>query len=310
MNWLRTVLGAFVAMLIVIGIAVPLTTHLAPLTGRQVFAVRGASMEPAIPMGAMIVVADHGTDDLAAGDVITWRGDNGVWVTHRIVQVVDEGGERMFQTQGDANEKPDGFVVPARAVIGSVEFWIPLAGFALIILATPAGIICWLSFALGLLLADSLLGGKANGSWPRLASPSSQRAAASRDAAERSAMAAAVLARVHRTLRDSPAEPPAAAGWPIHFEGVTVFGDDRLLLDEMTRCADGDHRRCITDVRPRACLIQTQAASAGAPAADPELHPEPVAARALAVALPSVPEVATRDEDVAWVSREVSRAAA
>jgi len=48
---------------------------------------------------------------------------------------------------------------------------------------------------------------------------------------------------------------PKGTGWPIHFEGVTVHGDDLSPLDDMLRCAEGDHSRCVTEVRPRACVI-------------------------------------------------------
>lgn len=159
MRWVRYLLGTLTAVIIAVGVLLPLATRVAPALGHQIVAVRGGSMEPAIPLGALIIVTPRDPADLVTGDIITWRGDNDVWVTHRIVEIFEGDGARHFRTQGDANPSPDGALVPQRAVIGSVDTWVPGLGYALLMLATPTGVISWLSFGLALLVADSLLTG-------------------------------------------------------------------------------------------------------------------------------------------------------
>lgn len=227
MPWLRRTLGVLIALLIGIGIAVPAVSILAPMFGRQAIAIRGGSMEPAIPLGALIVISGRQVEDLGAGDVVTWRTESGVLVTHRVQQIVVENGELFVQTKGDANATPDPAAVPASAIIGAVDAWVPLLGFASIMLGTPTGVLSWISFGLALLVTDTLVAGLGT---------------------QRSGPQSAT--------RRSAAGAPSASGWPIHFVGVTVDGFDLSLLDDMSRCADGDHSRC-----PTSAIIARRAAA-------------------------------------------------
>lgn len=241
MRPLRLTLSALIGMLIAFGILVPAASILAPAVGRQVFAIRGQSMAPAIPMGAAIVVVERPISELRAGDVVTWRAANGAFVTHRVLQVVEETGELFVQTQGDANDSPDPSAVPEDAIVGVVDSWVPVAGYALILMSTPTGLISWLSFGLALLATDALLAGMT----PVTDAQRPREPARS----DRFARLEGLWRRL-RLLRR-----PKGTGWPIHFEGVTVLGDDLSLLADMLRCSEGDHRACVTEVRPRACVI-------------------------------------------------------
>jgi signal peptidase len=241
MRTLRYVLSALIGMLIAFGILVPAASILAPTIGRQVFAIRGASMSPTIPMGAAIVVVETPIDDMEIGDVITWQAANGAFVTHRLVGFHEENGARFVQTKGDANESPDPSAVPESSVVGVVDSWVPIAGYALIIMSTPTGLISWLSFGLALLATDALVAGMT----PVTDAPPARKPA------DRSARGE----RLRGRLRPLGLRRDKGTGWPIHFEGVTVQGDDLALLDDMLRCSEGDHRQCVTEVRPRACVI-------------------------------------------------------
>lgn len=158
MGFIRHLLGAFIVLLIGIGIATPVATMLAPMMDREVFAIRGGSMAPTIPLGALSIVAERPASELRVGDVVTWRGDNGVYVTHRVTELLEADGQRYVRTKGDANVSADPEPVPERAIVGVVEAWVPLGGYALVVLATPTGLVAWLSFAMALLVLDSLLG--------------------------------------------------------------------------------------------------------------------------------------------------------
>jgi len=157
MRLVRYALAVMITLLIGGGIAIPASTFIAPALGYQVFAIRGQSMSPAIPMGAMIITSPASVSDLEVGDVVTWRGDNGVVVTHRVASLLTDGVEPAVMTQGDANSTADATPVPERAIVGVVDAWIPYAGFAMILLGVPSGLISWLSFGLALLVIDNFL---------------------------------------------------------------------------------------------------------------------------------------------------------
>lgn len=122
-------------------------TRLAPMLGREVFVIRGASMAPTIPLGAAIIVARTPAGPIVAGDIVTFRGTNGVVVTHRVVEAIVNDGEHLFRTKGDANASLDSFLVPEGALVGVVEGSLPLAGYLMAMMAQPSGI---LSLATGL----------------------------------------------------------------------------------------------------------------------------------------------------------------
>lgn len=149
---MRQLLGV-VWLLAVIGLlALSSATHLAGFFDRQLFIVRGASMAPAIPLGALITVAEVSPDNLKVGDVVTVRTDAGAIVTHRIIELRrSEQSELMLRTQGDASESADAILFPTSAVIGEVEAYAPYAGFLLAYVSMPSGLISVLA-ALGALL--------------------------------------------------------------------------------------------------------------------------------------------------------------
>lgn len=140
---LRALLVASVLLLALSAAA----TRLAPALGGEVFVIRGASMEPAIPIGSAVVAVGAQASQIGVGDVVTFRGTNGVVVTHRVTEVIVHEGEHLYRTQGDANASPDAFLVPEGAVIGIVAGSLPLVGYFMAMMAQPSGM---LSLATGL----------------------------------------------------------------------------------------------------------------------------------------------------------------
>jgi len=117
------------------------------------FVIRGGSMEPAIPLGSLIVESPVAPEAVEVGDVITIRADNGVVVTHRVTRAVELKGERYFETKGDANQQPDPVLVPARAVVGRVTTHLASVGYLAVMLGTASGLISLLAFlAAGMLV--------------------------------------------------------------------------------------------------------------------------------------------------------------
>lgn len=125
-------------------LAASIVLFLAPrLMGSNLLVVQSQSMEPAVPMGAVVVSESVAPSDVDEGDVITFRASSGFGqeglITHRVIAVDDWGGEVVFKTKGDASEEPDIDLVPGSDLLGKVWFTVPLAGFALAFIRTPLG---------------------------------------------------------------------------------------------------------------------------------------------------------------------------
>lgn len=126
------VIGAVAFALLFVGTRVD-------LLGYEVKVVKSGSMEPAVNVGGIVIVAPHAT--YGVGDIITFGSDtkNRIPVTHRIVEVVPTGMTTAYRTKGDANEEADGQLVRAREVIGKVVFDLPYVGYAIDFARTPLG---------------------------------------------------------------------------------------------------------------------------------------------------------------------------
>ena len=153
----RTIGLIWIALFLVLA-GFSLLTNLAPLTGRELFIIIGGSMEPSIPIGSLVMATRTDALTVAVGDVVTIRADNGVVYTHRVSRVVDLPEGRFFETKGDANERPDGGLVPARAIVGTAAQYLPYAGYARSFLSTVTGLVAAVAGLGALLLLYVLLG--------------------------------------------------------------------------------------------------------------------------------------------------------
>lgn len=155
---LRRFLDVLLIALIVVVLFGVLLGKLVPLTGRQALIVGGSSMEPAIPLGAAIVVGPVDAADLKVGDVVSLRaGDDRALFTHRITEVVDRPDGRWVRTKGDANDSADPTLVHSSAIVGKVQASLPYAGYLLALLSVPMGVLFLLGIAATLLAAVWLL---------------------------------------------------------------------------------------------------------------------------------------------------------
>jgi signal peptidase len=154
---IRWLLDAALVLLVGTVVALVLAAQVGPMLGHRPVVIRGGSMEPAIPLGALEDVAHVEQADLAAGDVVTFEGANGVLVTHRINRIVQMPDGLYIETKGDANEHPDPVLVPASAITGRVDFSLPFLGFLMFMLTTLTGFASIVCLALTLLFAVLLL---------------------------------------------------------------------------------------------------------------------------------------------------------
>jgi signal peptidase len=155
---LRRFLDLLLIGLVVIVLVGILLAKLVPLTGRQTIIVGGSSMEPAIGLGAAIVIRPVPAEALAVGDVVTLHaGEKSAIYTHRIIEVVDRPDGRWIRTKGDANATADPTLIHSSAVVGRTELAIPLVGYLLALLSSPAGVLFLVGMAATLLASAWLL---------------------------------------------------------------------------------------------------------------------------------------------------------
>jgi len=100
-------------------------------------------MSPEFETGSLIAVKPgDGNTEFQAGDVITFRADDNanVIITHRVLEVTEENGQRAYVTKGDANETADSTPVYQAQIIGKYsDFQIPWLGYAMNWVKTKQG---------------------------------------------------------------------------------------------------------------------------------------------------------------------------
>ncbi len=110
------------------------------LVGLEPYAVLSGSMEPEYHVGSLIYVKDVDPKELKEGDPVTYVMQGNIVVTHRIIDVIYDDSKPdtiYFQTQGDANDDPDGTLLSSKNVIGKPLFSIPLLGYVSVYIQSP-----------------------------------------------------------------------------------------------------------------------------------------------------------------------------
>ncbi|HEY4752843.1 MAG TPA: signal peptidase I, partial [Candidatus Limnocylindrales bacterium] len=160
-TWIRRLLDLVLVALIVIVLAAVTVTRVIPaITGAPTFVVAGGSMEPAVPLGSVVVTSPVAASDLRPGDVVSLRvGSQQAVFTHRITRIVPRDGAIWIETKGDANPTIDPSILPATSVVGRVDAAIPYLGYVVQLLVTAQGVVFLLSLGLVTLLGVWLLEG-------------------------------------------------------------------------------------------------------------------------------------------------------
>ena len=155
---LRRALDFALVALIALALAGVFFGRILPMLGPTTLVVRGPSMTPSIPVGALVVANPVDPAALAVGDVVSIRvGPEQAVFTHRISRVVLHQGEIWIETKGDANAEPDPAIIPASAVIGRVSAAVPLLGYLVALLSTLSGALLLVGVAGALLMGAWIL---------------------------------------------------------------------------------------------------------------------------------------------------------
>lgn len=109
--------------------------------GYKPFIVMSGSMESEIFTDDLIFVKTIDPDKLEKQDIIAFRTSDNVVVTHRIVNIYEQDGTKMFVTKGDNNKGNDGEPVSENAVEGIYKARIPKLGAYFLFINTPTGMI-------------------------------------------------------------------------------------------------------------------------------------------------------------------------
>jgi signal peptidase len=89
--------------------------------------ISGSSMKPYLAVGDVAITKEVSPSEVKVGDVIQYRL-GGSAVLHRVVEIQENGGGRVFITQGDGNDTTDDPVI-AQNVMGKVILRVPEAGW-------------------------------------------------------------------------------------------------------------------------------------------------------------------------------------
>jgi len=143
--------------LVVAALGLAAAAQAGPLGGYGLYAIRSASMAPALRVGDLVVAERIDAREVRAGDVVTVAVGSDRTVTHRVVDVGSGPGGAVLRTKGDANARPDPVPVTGDQLRGRVEWRVPLLGFLLAMITMPTGVAALFSIGATLLVAVWLL---------------------------------------------------------------------------------------------------------------------------------------------------------
>ncbi len=87
--------------------------------GYKTYVIISGSMEPNLKIGDIVIVKKVDEDQLNVGDIISFRQGQNV-VTHRISQIKNEYGEKVYVTKGDHNNAEDAGTIDYSYIEGKV----------------------------------------------------------------------------------------------------------------------------------------------------------------------------------------------
>ena len=114
-----------------------LTSNTDKVFGIRSYTVLTGSMEPTLPVGSIIYTKSNLGYNI--GDIITFKNLNGTTITHRVA-AVENNGQIIYRTRGDANRVSDQGFITADQIIGKTYFSLPFIGKVSAMLKTPQGL--------------------------------------------------------------------------------------------------------------------------------------------------------------------------
>ena len=124
-NIFMKILTIVIAIVSIIIVTQKVTNNKMSFLGYRIFRVQTGSMIPKYQIGDVILVKEKDIDKIKVGDDVTYLGKDGVvkgiLITHRVKDIEDIDGQRVFHTQGIANNLEDP-IVYGDQINGVVQF--------------------------------------------------------------------------------------------------------------------------------------------------------------------------------------------
>lgn len=99
----------------------------------QPFVIATGSMEPVIYPGDVVIVNKTNIDRVRVGDIVQYQYEN-IFIFHRIIEIVEDNGEKKYRTKGDNNSAVDPELVRLDNIKGTVAYTIPKIGWPTLLL--------------------------------------------------------------------------------------------------------------------------------------------------------------------------------
>ena len=98
------------------------------LFGYKAYIITTDSMKPSINAGDVSIVKETQEDKIEIGDVITFKREDKV-ITHRITNIEEKDGKKMYTTKGDNNNLEDNEKIEYSDIKGKNVLTIPKLGY-------------------------------------------------------------------------------------------------------------------------------------------------------------------------------------
>ncbi|QSG11735.1 Signal peptidase I [Halapricum desulfuricans] len=158
-------IGRVLGALLLLAVVLPFVIYAVPqIAGaNSSYVVLSGSMQPVMDPGDVVVVESVPASEIEKGDIVTFhREGQANPTTHRVIEVVQQGGDVAFRTKGDNSESADRrLVTPAQLegripVIAGYPLVIPLIGHVIFFASTQTGFVLLVAVPIGLLIISEI----------------------------------------------------------------------------------------------------------------------------------------------------------
>ena len=147
----------YLFLLIIAAIALLLIISVLPITGNIKFMiVQSGSMQPEIKTGSIVMTKP--SNEYKVGDIITFGAYSKTKAptTHRIYEIQEQNGQKVYITKGDMNNAPDSKPITKREIIGKVMFDAPYLGYVVAFTRKPMGFVLVLLIPAAIIISDEV----------------------------------------------------------------------------------------------------------------------------------------------------------
>lgn len=110
-NTIKIIVSILILLIVLIIFIQKISNNKLNLGGYSIYTIVSESMTPKYEVGDMILVKNVSVDDIRVGDDLVYLGTvgtfNGKIVTHQVIDIKEENGEKVFYTKGLANLMED-----------------------------------------------------------------------------------------------------------------------------------------------------------------------------------------------------------